>query len=191
MTSLMTKVLFCTSFLCIFYIAKSIAMSPERVNVDTNKAKDPSYTNSAAPADTYAMFKQLMDVREDMEGDSEEDKNREPRVVTTLKNAFQSLLEVAFKGFFVGFMPHVQRQKRETTDDDARSYLDIAIGALGALMGRQGCSDKIACRYGKVDFSLSYFSLCASQQNSKNTEKLVLTGEVLVRLTPHPGLVQG
>ena len=129
------------------YSAKSSAMSPERANVDINKAKDPSYTNSAAPADTYAMFKQLMDVREDMEGDSEEDKNREPRVVTTLKNAFQSLLEVAFKGFFEGFMPHIQRQKRETTDDDTRSYLDIAIGALGALMGRQGCSEKIACRY--------------------------------------------
>ena len=122
-------------------------MSPERANVDINKAQDPSYTNSAAPADTYAMFKQLMDVREDMEGDSEEDKHREPRVVTTLKNAFQSLLEVAFKGFFEGFMPHIQRQKRETTDDDTRSYLDIAIGALGALMGRQGCSEKIACRY--------------------------------------------
>ena len=163
-------------------------MSPERANAHINKTIDPSFTNSAAPVDTYDMFKQLMEVREDM---GKEEEKQEPRMVTTLKNAFQSLLEVAFKGFFVGFMPHVQRQKRETTDEDARSYLDIAIGALGALMGRQGCSDKIACRYGKVDFSLSYFSLCASQQNSKNTEKLVLTGEVLVRLTPHPGLVQG
>merc|ERR1719435_777419 len=72
------------------------------------------------------MFKQLMDVREDMESG---DKKQEPRVVTTLKNAFQSLLEVE--------------------DDDVRSYMDIVIGAMGALMGRQGCSDKIACRTGK------------------------------------------
>ena len=89
------------------------------------------------------MFKQLMTVREDMES---EDEKREPRMVTTLKNAFQSLLEAAFKGFFEGFLPHVQRQKRDTVDDEARSYLDIAIGAIGALMGRQGCSEKIACR---------------------------------------------
>ena len=64
-----------------------------------------------------------------------------------MKEAFQSLLEVAFKGFFEGFLPHVQRQRRDTTDGDARSYMDIAIGAVGALMGRQGCSEKIACRY--------------------------------------------
>merc|ERR1711936_608026 len=111
-----------------------------------NKTTDPSYTNSAAPSDTYAMFKQLMDVREDMESGGEK---QEPQVVTTLKNAFQSLLEVAYKGFFEGFMPRVQRHKRDTTDDDERSYLDIAIGAIGALMGRRGCSEKIACRTGK------------------------------------------
>ena len=75
-----------------------------------------------------------------------EDEMQEPRVVTTLKNAFQSLLEVAFKGFFEGFLPHVQRQRREAADDDVRSYMDIVIGAMGALMGRQGCSNKIACR---------------------------------------------
>merc|ERR1719431_139361 len=92
------------------------------------------------------MFKQLMNVREDMESG---DKKQEPRVVTKLKNAFQSLLEVAFRGFLEGFLPHVQRQKREAEDDDARSYLDIAIGVMGALMGRQGCSEKIACRTGK------------------------------------------
>ena len=147
-------------------------MSPERANAHINKTIDPSFTNSAAPVDTYAMFKQLMEVREDM---GREEEKQEPRMVTTLKNAFQSLLEVAFKGFFEGFMPHVQRQKRETTDEDTRSYLDIAIGALGALMGRQGCSDKIACRYGNgnVGFCLSYLAFSAPfQQNSSNKLEL-------------------
>jgi len=131
-------------FMVSFCFATS--MSPERANANINKTVDPRFTNSAAPSDTYAMFKQLMNVREDME---REDEKQEPRMVTTLKNAFQSLLEVAFKGFFEGFLPHVQRQRRDTTDGDARSYMDIAIGAVGALMGRQGCSEKIACRTGK------------------------------------------
>ena len=118
------------------------AMSPDRGTVVTkNKTADPSYTNEAAPSDSYSMFKHLMEVKEDIAGEKEQ----EPKVVKTLKLALQSLFEAAYKGFVDGFLPHVDRQRREATDD-SRSFLDIAIGAIGALMGKQGCSEKIACR---------------------------------------------
>ena len=119
------------------------AMSPDwGTVVDENKTADPSYTNEAAPSDSYSMFKQLMEVKEDITGEKEQ----EPKVVKTLKFALKSLFEAAYKGFVDGFLPHVDRQRREATDDN-RSYLDIVIGAIGALMGKQGCSEKIACRY--------------------------------------------
>merc|ERR1719205_164376 len=91
------------------------------------------------------MFKHLMEVKEDIAGEKVQ---QEPKVVKTVKQALQSLLEAALKGLVDGFLPHVDRQRREATDD-RKSYLDIAIGAIGALMGRQECSEIIACRTGK------------------------------------------
>ena len=124
-----------------FYIAS--AMSTERETVSKDKAADPNYTNKVAPSDSYTMFKHLMEVKEDIAGEKVE---QEPKVVKTVKQALQSLLEAALKGFVDGFLPHVDRQRREATDD-RRSYLDIAIGAIGALLGRQECSEIIACRW--------------------------------------------
>ena len=77
-----------------------------------------------------------------MAGKQEE---REPKVVKIVKQALQSLLEAAFKGFMDEFLPHVDRQRREATEDD-RSYLDIVVGAVGALMGKQECLEMAACR---------------------------------------------
>ena len=39
----------------------------------------------------------------------------------------------------------MDRQRREATEDD-RSYLDIVVGAVGALMGRKECSEIVSCR---------------------------------------------
>ena len=59
--------------------------------VTKNKTADPSYNNEAAPSDTYSMFKQLMEVKEDIAGEKEQ----EPKVVKTLKFALKSLFEAA------------------------------------------------------------------------------------------------
>ena len=127
-------------FLTSFYVTS--AASTEREAVSEKKTSDPSYTNKLAPSDSYSMFKHLMEVKEDNAGEKAE---QEPKAVKTVKQALQSLLEAALKGFVDGFLPHVDRQRREATDD-RRSYLDIAIGAIGALLGRQECSEIIACR---------------------------------------------
>ena len=68
-----------------------------------------------------------------------------PKVIQTMKDAFSVLLEVAVKGIFEGLMPHVERQRREAVDE-RRTYIDLVINFLGALLGRQQCSQILACR---------------------------------------------
>ena len=73
-----------------FYV--TIAASTEREAVSKSKTSDPSYTNKLAPSDSYTMFKHLMEVKEDISGEKAE---KEPKVVKTVKQALQSLLEAA------------------------------------------------------------------------------------------------
>ena len=111
--------------------------------ISQNKTSDPRYTNKVAPSDSYSMYKHLMEVKENM---VEEAKEREPKVVKTVKMALQKLFEAALHGLVKGFLPHVERQRREANDEE-RTYLDIAVNTIGALLGRQECSEIIACRY--------------------------------------------
>ena len=67
------------------------AVAPDRGTDSKNKAADPSYTNEAAPSDSYSMFKHLMEVKEDIAGEKEQ----EPKAVKTLKFALKSLFEAA------------------------------------------------------------------------------------------------
>jgi len=110
-----------------------------------NKTSDPRFTNKVAPSDSYSMYKHLMEVSEDM---AEEGEEREPKVVKTVKMALQKLFEAALHGLVKGFLPHVERQRREASGEE-RSYLNIAVHTIGALLGRQECSEIIACRTGK------------------------------------------
>eukprot|EP00092_Neocalanus_flemingeri_P056328 GFUD01066752.1.p1 GENE.GFUD01066752.1~~GFUD01066752.1.p1 ORF type:complete len:212 (-),score=51.51 GFUD01066752.1:110-745(-) len=108
-----------------------------------NKTSDPSFTNKVAPSDSYSMYKHLMEVKDNII-----EQESEPEVVKTVKTALQTLFEAALKGLVSGFLPHVERQRREATDD-TRTYLDIIMNTIGALLGRQECSEIIACRTGK------------------------------------------
>ena len=55
------------------------------------------------------------------------------------------------KGLFDGFFPVIERVRRDTSSDWSRSFLlDWMLDTIGALIGRQRCSQKIACRTGKV-----------------------------------------
>merc|ERR1712110_328299 len=70
------------------------------------------------------------------------------KVIKTVKEAFSVLLEVTVLGLYQGLMPHVERQRREASDEK-KTYIDLVINFIGALMGRQQCSQILACRSGK------------------------------------------
>jgi hypothetical protein len=84
------------SIFVIFSVFNVNAMSTILETISNNKTADPSYTNKVALSNTYSMFKHLMEVKEDMTGEQEE---RTPKVVKIVKQALQSLLEAALKGF--------------------------------------------------------------------------------------------
>merc|ERR1712029_929950 len=62
--------------------------------------------------------------------------------------AFTVLMEVALMGLLEGFLPHIERQRRDATDV-RRNYIDIVFNFFGALVGIQQCSEILACRTGK------------------------------------------
>ena len=68
-----------------------------------------------------------------------------PKVIQTVKEAFSVLLEVTVSGLYEGLMPHVERTRREASDEK-KTYIDLVINFIGALMGRQQCSQILACR---------------------------------------------
>ena len=97
----------------------------------------------AVGADSYSLYKQLMEVKQQLT--STNNTNKEPAAVSTLKSALSLLYDSLLDGVFKGFFPHVERQRREASDEK-RVYLDIAVTTIGAVMGKQNCSKMIACR---------------------------------------------
>ena len=100
--------------------------------------------NAAVAADSYSLYKQLMEVKNQLTSSNKTMK--EPPAVSSLKAALSLLYASLVDGVFGGFFPHVERQRREATDEK-RAYLDMAVTAVGAVMGKQNCSKMIACRY--------------------------------------------
>ena len=93
--------------------------------------------------DSYSLYKQLMEMKDQLT--SKNSTSNEPEAVTTLKTALGMLYDSLVDGVFKGFLPHVERQRREASDE-RRAYLDIAVTTIGAVMGKQNCSRMIACR---------------------------------------------
>ena len=69
-----------------------------------------------------------------------------PKVIQTVQEAFSVLFEVTVLGLYEGLVPHVERQRREASEEK-RNYIDLVINFIGALLGRQQCSQILACRY--------------------------------------------
>ena len=69
-----------------------------------------------------------------------------PLALQTETDVFNVVVEVALMGLLEGFLPHVERQRREATDFK-KNYIDIIFNFFGALVGRQQCSEILACRY--------------------------------------------
>ena len=55
-------------------------------------------------------------------------------------------------GVMDGLLPHVERQRREAVDE-RKTYIDVVLNFLGALVGRQQCSQILACRWELISFS--------------------------------------
>ena len=99
--------------------------------------------NAAVAADSYSLYEQLMEVKNQLT--SSNNTMKEPPAVSSLKAALSLLYDSLIDGVFGGFFPHVERQRREATEEK-RAYLDMAVTAVGAVMGKQNCSKMIACR---------------------------------------------
>lgn len=85
------------------------------------------------------------------------------------------LLDTAWKGFFHGFLPKVERVRRETREASSSSSWLVSeltewlLDALGALMGKGGCRDMVACRTGRL-----------LQDKLPGSQVLAMLGESLV-----------
>ena len=69
-----------------------------------------------------------------------------PEAPKTAQDAFNANLELILRGVTEGLLPKVERIRRDA-DSERKTFIDIFINFLGALMGRQQCSEIIACRY--------------------------------------------
>jgi len=106
-------------------------------NVETNEA-----TNQY---DSYSMYRKLMDLREEM---LEKERKEESEGLKMVKTALKVVLETAFHSFVNGFLPTVERVRRDA-DEEKKGYLNGAVYVVGALLGKKKCSQMIACRTGK------------------------------------------
>jgi len=102
-------------------------------------------TNEAKPHDSYTMYRKLMDLRQDM---IDEEKKSESEGLKMVKTALKVILETAFHSFVNGFLPTVERVRRDA-DEEKKGYLNGAVYVVGALLGKKQCSQMIACRTGK------------------------------------------
>jgi len=106
-------------------------------------------SNEAVPddSDTYSMYKQLMSMREEMI--ERQEKKVESEALIMVKTALQVVMETAIHSFLNGFLPTVDRVRREA-DEEKKGYLDGVVYVVGALVGKKDCSNMIACRAGKM-----------------------------------------
>merc|ERR1719312_2279478 len=78
---------------------------------------------AVSAADSYSLYKQLMEVKQQLT--STNNTKQEPAAVTTLKSALSLLYDSIWEGVFKGFIPHVERQRRDA-EGDRQVYLDFA-----------------------------------------------------------------
>ena len=104
-------------------------------------------TNSVGPADTYSLYKQMMEMKQHLlSSSSSADKpDPEPEILTRLKNALSLLYDAIVDGLLYGFLPIFEKQRREAREGE-KNYLDVLVLIIGALLGKQSCTNMMACR---------------------------------------------
>jgi len=128
--------------------------------------------NMAAAYDSYNLYRKLMDAKNEMfdgvkeivseagkedimrqivvevEDVAENTDLKQVEGMDMIKNGIKVVLETVIHGIINGFLPTVERVRREA-DGAKRSYLDGVVSVVGAVMGKQECSNMIACSTGK------------------------------------------
>ena len=101
-------------------------------------------TNSVGPAETYSLYKQMMEMKQHLlSNSSPADKpDSEPETLTRLKNALSLLYDAIVDGLLSGFI--IEKHRREARE--GKSYLDVWVLIIGALLGKQSCTNMMACR---------------------------------------------
>ena len=104
-------------------------------------------TNSVGPADTYNIFKEMMEIKEHLlyNSTSADKPVPEPQILTRLKNALSLLYDAIVDGLLNGFIPNFENQRREAREGE-KGYLDVLVLVIGALLGKQSCTNMMACR---------------------------------------------
>lgn len=121
-------------------------------------------TNEIRPQDEYSVYQKMMmnlnnvvshefhNKSEDIKQNNDQDVKPGPNITSPLPLALQTatdvfnvVVEVGLMGLLEGFLPHVERQRREAPDFK-KNYIDIIFNFFGALVGRQQCSEILACR---------------------------------------------
>ena len=102
-------------------------------------------SNLVGPPDTYSLYKEMMEMKQLLGDNSTIPSTSEPETITRLKNALSLLYDALVDGWFFGFIPHFERQRREARYED-RKYLDLLVISIGAILGKQNCSNMVACR---------------------------------------------
>ena len=91
-------------------------------------------TNSVGPADTYDLYKQMMEMKHLLYNSPSADKpDSEPEILTRLKNALSLLYDAILDGLLYGFIPNFEKQRREAREGE-KSYLDVMVLIIGALL---------------------------------------------------------
>eukprot|EP00092_Neocalanus_flemingeri_P020491 GFUD01022198.1.p1 GENE.GFUD01022198.1~~GFUD01022198.1.p1 ORF type:complete len:199 (+),score=40.83 GFUD01022198.1:82-678(+) len=117
-------------------------------------------TNEVAPRDKMSHYRALVAGNTDTTVEVEEKKTikissqieiPDSEGLRLVLEALKITWGAAWKGVLEGFLPTVERVRRETRDDWEKNFLlDWAMDMCGAVIGRQKCSQKVACRAGKL-----------------------------------------
>jgi len=95
--------------------------------------------------DSYSMYRKLMNMRRDL---TQKQAKEDSEGLKMVKSAIKVILETTIHSFINGFLPTVERVRRDAGEEE-RTYLDGAVYLAGALLGKHRCSQMIACRAGK------------------------------------------
>ena len=119
--------------------------------------------NLAAPKDKLSHYRDLVKSMETTVEVEENEKNTinissqieipESEGLRLVIEALKVVWGAAVKGLLDGFLPTIERVRRETRyepDWEKNFLLDWIIDMCGAMIGRQMCSQKVACRTGKL-----------------------------------------
>ena len=56
------------------------------------------------------------------------------------------LYDAIVDGLLYGFIPNFEKQRREAREGE-KNYLEVMVLVIGALLGKQNCTNMMACRY--------------------------------------------